>query len=511
MKQTHFWLLLGVLVLIALANPITTQPSSHAQDDALACDTLIQQAIAEVANICSGIGRNEACYGNGPVSAVLRDDSFFFEVPGDIIPVEHIETLITRPANPEQGEWGIVLMDIQADLPDSSDGAVRLLFYGGVTVNNQVAVNAPTSTCSLTNSSANNINIRSGPATSFSAVDILDQGASLSALGRNEDGSWLYTEQGWVAASVVEADCEIADLTVTTGVATVVTAPMQAFTVQMSDKATCQAAPAGLLIQSPKGETAKLVINNVELSVGSTAYISLRHDNHRLTISNLEGQVKVTAATTTRAVRPGNQTSIRFNDEGQASRPTPTQPIKGEALRLDFEILDEIIETDEFVDLLAICYVEELGDYDEDCLDNLFVDPYLICADPATGDIDEDCLDDYLSDPFDSCYDEDLGDYDEDCLDDLFDDPYEACYDPTTDTYDDDCIDEYDALYAECYDDATGEYDDDCIDDLFDDGFDDDDFDDDLDNDFDDDDDNDDFDNDDFNDDTDDDDDDDDF
>lgn len=441
MKQTHFWLLLGVLALIALANPIATQPSSHAQDDdTLACDALIQQAIAEVASICSGIGRNEACYGNGPVSAVLRDGSFFFEVPGDIIPVEHIETLITRPADPEQGEWGIVLMDIQADLPDSSDGAVRLLFYGGVTVNNQIAANATVPTCTLTNGSANNINIRSGPATSFSAVDILDQGASLSALGRNEDGSWLYTEQGWVAASVVEVDCELTDLAVTTGTDTVVTAPMQAFTVQMSDKATCQAAPAGLLIQSPKGETAKLVINNVELSVGSTAYISLRHDNHRLTISNLEGQVKVTAATTTRAVRPGNQTTIRFNDEGQASRPTPTQPIKGEALRLDFEILDEIIETDEFVDLLAICYDEELGDYDEDCLD------------------------------------------------DLFDDPYETCYDPATDTYDAECIDEYDALYAECYDDAIGEYDDDCLDDLFDNGFDDDDFDDDTDDDVDDDD-----------------------
>lgn len=470
MRKTHFGLLFGILVLLVLAKPTPSLPTTLAQDDTATCDTLIQEAIAEIASVCSGIGRNEACFGNGPVSTVLRDDSYFFDAPGDIIPVDIIETLITRPADPESGEWGIVLMDIQADLPDSSNGAVRLLFYGGVTVDNQVEATADVPTCTVSNNTANNINIRSGPDTSFSAVDIFDGGTELTALGRNEASTWYYTARGWVAASVVDTDCDMASLNVTTGDdAIVAKAPMQAFTVQMTDDATCQAAPAGLLIQSPKGETAKLVINNVELSVGSTAYITLRQDNDRLTISNLEGNVKVTSADTTRAVRPGNQTTVRFNDEGEASRPSPTSNIMGETLYVDFEVWDEVIETEEFTDFFAVCYDEAIGDYDQDCLDSLYADPYSFCADPDTGEVDEACLEEYYTDPYDICYDEELGDYDEACLEEAFSDPFEICYDPETDTYDDSCIEEYDSYYDECYDPDTGFYDDECLDGLLDD------------------------------------------
>src|SRR5690606_20322954 len=102
-------------------------------------NVLVEQALQEVANSCIDIGRNEVCYGNDKVSAVLKDESLFFEAKGDIVPVAAIESIITRPADLENGEWGVALMDIQADLPQDSSDSVRIVLLGGVDVSPTVS------------------------------------------------------------------------------------------------------------------------------------------------------------------------------------------------------------------------------------------------------------------------------------------------------------------------------------------------------------------------------------
>ena len=49
-----------------------------------------------------------------------------------------------------------------------------------------------------------NINIRSGPGTQFDIVDTFASGDAETAIARNEDGSWLRIEAGWVFANLVE-------------------------------------------------------------------------------------------------------------------------------------------------------------------------------------------------------------------------------------------------------------------------------------------------------------------
>lgn len=72
--------------------------------------------------------------------------------------------------------------------------------------------------CRLTLNS--NANCRQGPSTAFAVWDILTQGESVQALGRNQDSGWLYIQnptsgkQCWLAYSTIRAQCDISSLAV---------------------------------------------------------------------------------------------------------------------------------------------------------------------------------------------------------------------------------------------------------------------------------------------------------
>lgn len=53
------------------------------------------------------------------------------------------------------------------------------------------------------------INIRSGPGTQFDIVGSFQSGGQENAFARNEDGSWLKTDVGWVFANLVEPCGEV--------------------------------------------------------------------------------------------------------------------------------------------------------------------------------------------------------------------------------------------------------------------------------------------------------------
>ncbi len=420
-----------LVILIAIIFSLGTMISpdsmtTHAQGgDEVACNTMIETVLTEVGNTCINLGRNEVCYGNGPVSAILKDDTLFFDAPGDIIPVEAIETVITRTADPDSSEWGIVLMDVQADLPAESD-SVRLLLYGGVTMSDAVEASGEQAFCTLTNTSGSNINLRAGPGTAYRTVDIFDQNTSLDVFGRSEDEDWFLTPRGWVAAWLIENVCNIDEMPVRSAEDTVsnFSAPMQAFTVQMDENARCQAAPTGMMIQSPRGQTASLMVNNVEMQIGSTAFLTMRDDNSRMIIRTLEGNVVATSGGVSREIVPGMETEVVFDEEGEPGEPDEPDEfdVEDDVLYIDYDDLEGILDTEDFyeVDYFDLCVDDETDEVDGDCLDEFLDEEEL-------NDLDEDCLDDLT------------GDYDPDCLEET------TFYDSDDDGLDDDedfCPDE---------------------------------------------------------------------
>ena len=129
MRRT-FWF---ALLLLCIAPAIAAQPGS--------CPALVDDLLAQLDSICADVGRNEICYGNTQLEAVPFADveNFTFETVGDIEGVSRLQTLDLSPLDEETSEWGVVLMRLQADLPDTIPGQnVTFIAFGDVELTNAV-------------------------------------------------------------------------------------------------------------------------------------------------------------------------------------------------------------------------------------------------------------------------------------------------------------------------------------------------------------------------------------
>lgn len=116
-----------LLVWVVLAMSVV-----QAQDS---CPALVDQALAAVGTACAATERNQACYGNIAINATGRTPAFTFAQVGDIVNVRDIERMQLSPFDLAKNEWGVVLMNVQATLPDTFPGqGVRVLFFGDVQV-----------------------------------------------------------------------------------------------------------------------------------------------------------------------------------------------------------------------------------------------------------------------------------------------------------------------------------------------------------------------------------------
>src|SRR5205085_9355733 len=86
-----------------------------------ACPALVQQALEYTGQVCAATERNQACYGNLQIEVVPQSDvtDFKFNAPGDITDLASIQALnLSGMVTPD--EWGVTLMSVQANLPDST-------------------------------------------------------------------------------------------------------------------------------------------------------------------------------------------------------------------------------------------------------------------------------------------------------------------------------------------------------------------------------------------------------
>lgn len=104
------------------------------------CPELVQRALAQVGEVCGGLGRNEACYGNNRLEAQLDlANGQPFANPADRTPVDSIRTLQTFALDEAGGTWGVAFLQIQANLPDTLPGQnVKFVLYGDVKLENAV-------------------------------------------------------------------------------------------------------------------------------------------------------------------------------------------------------------------------------------------------------------------------------------------------------------------------------------------------------------------------------------
>jgi LysM repeat protein len=129
-------LLISVLLTLGIG-PV----ASYAQPDDDTCPVIVQTALDTVDRFCSDTQRNIACYGNLLIDATPRPDvvNFTFEQPGDIVDVVNVESLQLENMDLVNQTWGIAVLKLQANLPDTLPGQnVTFLLFGDVTVTNAV-------------------------------------------------------------------------------------------------------------------------------------------------------------------------------------------------------------------------------------------------------------------------------------------------------------------------------------------------------------------------------------
>jgi hypothetical protein len=105
------------------------------------CPELVETALDVADQLCTETGRNQACYGHVALTAELTPDaeSVAFEQAGDIVDVALVESLRLDPLDVAAGEWGVALMNLQANLPDTLPGQnVTFLMFGDVEITSAV-------------------------------------------------------------------------------------------------------------------------------------------------------------------------------------------------------------------------------------------------------------------------------------------------------------------------------------------------------------------------------------
>ncbi len=318
MKQRKFWIV-ALLCLICMTAGVVM-----AQDDDT-CPVIVQQALDAVDTLCAGIGRNEVCYGNVAITANARDGmtNFTFDTPGDVVSVGAVESLQLQPMDIDAGTWGMALLRVQANIPDTLPGqAVTFLLFGDtefepVTASTIISVTANVA-----------MNVRGGPGTDYPIVSTLAAGAVVQVSGRTDIGDWLLIRRpdggsGWVYYALVEIEDDLAPVDVVEADAT----SIQAFFFRSGiGDAPCEAAPdSGLLISTPDGiGQIEFVLNEVHFSVGSTIFLQAE-PGAEMIVTVAAGEIIVTADGVSVTVMAGERVRIPLDDEGRPTGP-PSDP-----------------------------------------------------------------------------------------------------------------------------------------------------------------------------------------
>ncbi len=308
------------------------------------CPSIVKTALDATNQVCSTIGRNQACYGNIKLSAEPQADvaSFSFTKPGDMADISGMKSITLSPLDATADTWGVALMKVQANLPDTLPGQnVSFILFGDVQIDNAVGAIPAT----LKVSAKQSVNIREQPSKTGKVVSPLQPGTDMVADGISEDGAWLRVHnddssvKGWVSATIVTVDGDVKTLAVVKADAPRYT-PMQAFYFKSGlNDAPCTEAPdSGILIQTPQGAgKIALNVNGADVTLGSTAYVQAQPGGE-MTLNVVEGQGTLTAAGKTVVVPAGTRARVpldaNLTANGEPVGPEPYDPAALAALPL---------------------------------------------------------------------------------------------------------------------------------------------------------------------------------
>ncbi len=127
-------------IFLALFLFVCTVAVVHAQTDD--CPEVVETALKSAADICNPLSRNAACYASKTVDSVTFDNprpADFFTAPGDRTELLKLREIHPQPLNPADNSFGVALLNIQANVPNTLPGqGVIFMLTGDAKLTNEV-------------------------------------------------------------------------------------------------------------------------------------------------------------------------------------------------------------------------------------------------------------------------------------------------------------------------------------------------------------------------------------
>lgn len=272
--------LLALSLVILVASPVRAQ-----EDLNDSCPLIVDQALDVVGDACRFLGRNEACYGHVRVKAEFWEPraGLSFDAPEDQVALIDLRRLQSLPLDAARGEWGVAVLNLQADLPETLPGqAVTFLLMGDAALENAVAPDAAAESARAAPASGVTtvgVNLRRAPATTADVVTALPQGSRVTVIGVDSRREWVQVAldtggAAWVWGDLITlgAGQTLAALPITDGTAAPAGfRPMQAFYFSAGmGMPACREAPNALVVQNPANTRVTFNVNGMDVALGST-------------------------------------------------------------------------------------------------------------------------------------------------------------------------------------------------------------------------------------------------
>jgi hypothetical protein len=313
------------LLLLLMVAPVLAQGE---------CPAIVERAIQATGDVCADTARNEACVGHLALTATPREgvsaDDFIFEQAGDITSLSQLDALELTPMDTAEETWGVVLMRVQANLPDTLPGQnVTMLLFGDVSLTNA----APAFT-SVDAEVLDDASIYLAPNVESAVLLDVAEGDTISINGTAGDFVRVRLQDnlehriGWLTAEAVTADLSVLS---EVDPAEPYFEPMQAFYFRggLGDAPCAEAPKDGMLIQTPDGaETITLNANGLDIELGSTAFVQMGQNEELgefMDVSVIEGLGRISANGAAQYVPAGTWARIRLDDAGLVEE-TPLYP-----------------------------------------------------------------------------------------------------------------------------------------------------------------------------------------
>lgn len=274
--------------------------SGSAQTTFDTCPALVNDAINQLSVNCSGLERNTACYAYRPiVKAHLEGDAvpnftWTADQPelGSRIELTTTEAIQTGAFNLDAQEWGISLLNLEANLPNALvENGVTMVVLGGVEVENGVepseALIVPQTGVEF--DTAELSDLRNNPdSTGFNSRSLgsIAAGETVTADAVSEDGEWVRVAtddvSGWISVEAA-GDADFGDLPVVSADDDSRFTPFQDFYFRNGiGGVDCEEAPSYVFIQGPRTTPVALRVHDIDIEISSSIVLRTLPDGDEL-------------------------------------------------------------------------------------------------------------------------------------------------------------------------------------------------------------------------------------